>query len=66
MAREADAAECVLWSDRQAAKRSIDALVLQIRMERMGRWIGRIAMILFALALILVALQKPISGTLLP
>jgi hypothetical protein len=45
---------------RQAAKRAIDALVIQFRIERMTTRLGWIALAVFVLALILALLQKPI------
>lgn len=48
---------------RQAAKRVIDALVIQFRIERMTTRLGWIALAVFVLALILALLQKPIIRT---
>ena len=45
---------------RQAAKRVIDALVIQFRIRRMTTRLGWIALAVFVLALILALLQKPI------
>ena len=45
---------------RQAAKRAIDALVIQFRLERMTTRLGWVALAVFLLSLILALLQKPI------
>jgi hypothetical protein len=47
---------------RQSAKRSIDALVIQFRIERMARRIGWTATIIFALVLMLLIpwINKPL------
>ena len=46
--------------DREASKYAVGRLVIQFRIERMTTRLGRIALTIFVLALILALLQKPI------